>query len=119
MVDGHPLPLRSVGFIAPRAACGPAQRALKACLLWTDPVRHTPILGVHLYAMRPFVEGALTRGKSLKTLLILLLVWIVPAVVLFLYLMWTSQLLPPLRKLKLRAGECSVRPDEQVTPAAE
>ena len=90
-------------------------------LLRTDPVRQEPIPGIHLYAMIHPIEGVLRRGKSLKTLYILLLVWIAPAVLLLLYLLWTSRLLPRLRAAPApeanepAPGELA----DEIVPAAE
>ena len=49
--------------------------------------------GIHFYAMSAAIRAAVRRGKPLKILLIILLVWIAPSLLLFFYLMWKSQLL--------------------------
>ena len=49
---------------------------------------------IHIYAMLVAIGGPARRHKPLKTLLIILLVlWITPSVLLFVYLAWKGELL--------------------------
>ena len=80
------------------------------------PIRHTRMSGIHFYAMSSAISASVRRGKTLKMLLIIVLVWMTPGVLLFIHLARKNQLLARhIRSLKRTSGEHALTDEGQGT----